>query len=172
MTYSLGPLPDDPTHERVLIDVTDNPNGKGNQVMFCLDVVTVPDEGVQIRCDGPAWFLNQCRHHWPGEWPEVTYRGASSTADEQRQRREAEKAAGTYRPTLRELAWQEESAARRRKRNAKWMQQHRAANISKPALTPCAHCGEHFQPQRSTARFCSTRCRVAAHRHPRRSEPG
>lgn len=29
---------------------------------------------------------------------------------------------------------------------------------------PCAHCGETFLPQRSTAQFCSTRCRVAAHR--------
>ena len=29
----------------------------------------------------------------------------------------------------------------------------------------CAHCGLPFLNQRSTARFCSTRCRVAHHRH-------
>lgn len=28
----------------------------------------------------------------------------------------------------------------------------------------CEHCGEMFTPTRSDARFCSTRCRVAAHR--------
>jgi hypothetical protein len=27
----------------------------------------------------------------------------------------------------------------------------------------CAECGERFTPQRSTARYCSARCRVAAH---------
>jgi hypothetical protein len=29
---------------------------------------------------------------------------------------------------------------------------------------PCAHCGDPFKPQRTTGRYCSTRCRVAAHR--------
>jgi hypothetical protein len=29
---------------------------------------------------------------------------------------------------------------------------------------PCQHCGERFVPTRSDARYCSTRCRVAAHR--------
>jgi hypothetical protein len=29
----------------------------------------------------------------------------------------------------------------------------------------CAHCGEPFRPQRSSARYCSVRCRVAAHRN-------
>jgi hypothetical protein len=28
----------------------------------------------------------------------------------------------------------------------------------------CTHCGESFHPKRSSARYCSTRCRVAAHR--------
>lgn len=29
---------------------------------------------------------------------------------------------------------------------------------------PCAHCGEDFTPKRSDARYCSGKCRVAAHR--------
>ena len=29
---------------------------------------------------------------------------------------------------------------------------------------PCAHCGELFTPKRSTAKFCSSSCRVAVHR--------
>jgi hypothetical protein len=28
----------------------------------------------------------------------------------------------------------------------------------------CAHCGESFQPARADARYCSTACRVGAHR--------
>ena len=28
----------------------------------------------------------------------------------------------------------------------------------------CDHCGEHFERKRQTKQFCSTRCRVAAHR--------
>jgi hypothetical protein len=32
----------------------------------------------------------------------------------------------------------------------------------------CAECGERFTPIRSTARFCSTRCRMAAHRADKR----
>ena len=28
----------------------------------------------------------------------------------------------------------------------------------------CAHCGKRIKPKRSTARYCSTRCRVAANR--------
>jgi hypothetical protein len=28
----------------------------------------------------------------------------------------------------------------------------------------CAHCGEPFRPARSSGRYCSARCRVAAHR--------
>ena len=32
------------------------------------------------------------------------------------------------------------------------------------AVGACAFCGTSFAPQRSTARFCSSRCRTAAHR--------
>jgi hypothetical protein len=38
-----------------------------------------------------------------------------------------------------------------------------AARVPKKPIR-CAECSERFMPQRSTARFCSTRCRVAAHR--------
>jgi hypothetical protein len=33
-----------------------------------------------------------------------------------------------------------------------------------PVRAPCRHCGTPFLRQRTTARYCSTRCRVAAHR--------
>ena len=33
-----------------------------------------------------------------------------------------------------------------------------------PAKYACARCGAEFRPRRTTARYCSTRCRVAAHR--------
>jgi len=50
--------------------------------------------------------------------------------------------------------------ARRQALQAAW----RAANIPKAAEVSCDYCGTTFQPKRSTAKFCSTRCRVAANR--------
>jgi hypothetical protein len=41
---------------------------------------------------------------------------------------------------------------------------YRARNRKKSEPTACAHCGEQFTPKRSDARYCSARCRVAAHR--------
>jgi hypothetical protein len=31
-------------------------------------------------------------------------------------------------------------------------------------MTACSHCGTEFRPQRRSARFCGSTCRVAAHR--------
>jgi hypothetical protein len=39
-------------------------------------------------------------------------------------------------------------------------------------LRSCAHCGNNFIPKRTTAEFCSTRCRVAAHRQKRSASNG
>jgi hypothetical protein len=33
-----------------------------------------------------------------------------------------------------------------------------------PVKRACEHCGAEFEPQRTTARFCSTKCRVYAAR--------
>jgi hypothetical protein len=33
-----------------------------------------------------------------------------------------------------------------------------------PVKRACEHCGEKFRPQRTTARFCSAKCRVYAAR--------
>ena len=46
---------------------------------------------------------------------------------------------------------------------AKAKRKQRAAVAPDPS-TVCEHCGESFIRKRSTARYCSTRCRVAAHR--------
>ena len=167
MTYSLGLLPDDPTQERILLDVIHNPYGWAEQVMFCVDVATVTP-GTDVCCDGSGWFYQHCANdmfgRWPGEWPKVTYRGASSTTEERQERIKAEKANGTYRPTLRELLWTEERQSKRRSRNAEWMRKQRAANRQQPQPIACAQCSTEFTPKRSTAQFCSTKCRVAAHR--------
>jgi hypothetical protein len=55
MTYTLGVLPDDPSRERIVIDVMANPAGFGSQVGFCLDVVKV-DLGTEMRCDGDSYL--------------------------------------------------------------------------------------------------------------------
>ena len=33
-----------------------------------------------------------------------------------------------------------------------------------PVTATCQHCGDSFNPKRRDARYCSTRCRTAAHR--------
>ena len=50
----------------------------------------------------------------------------------------------------------------RRYRTRRGREQYRQAHPAKPAN--CGHCQASFTPLRSTARYCSTRCRVAAHR--------
>ena len=51
---------------------------------------------------------------------------------------------------------QQQAALEKRKQQRREAAAHR--------LSTCEHCGASFTPQRSTARFCSSRCRTAAHR--------
>lgn len=51
------------------------------------------------------------------------------------------------------------------KQRARWaVQKRRQRAVTAPAAISCAHCGTTFTPKRSTAQFCGTACRVAAHR--------
>ena len=170
MTYTLGPLPDDPSQERILLEVIRNPRGRHETVKYCIDVATVTP-GTEVRCDGEAWSLSLAASTAPvldryGVWPQVDYRGTSSSTAEQRERRKAAKADGTYLPRLGELLAMEQSANHRRQRKAEWMRKHRQQQQRdiEPVQCICTHCGETFTPKRSTAKTCSTRCRVAAHR--------
>jgi len=45
-----------------------------------------------------------------------------------------------------------------------WKRYKRRQRNHQPKPVACAHCGEEFTPKRSTATFCSAKCRVAAHR--------
>ena len=47
--------------------------------------------------------------------------------------------------------------AARRRRRAK-------GEVTTPGVKACEVCGSPFNPERSTAKFCSTKCRVAAYR--------
>ena len=42
--------------------------------------------------------------------------------------------------------------------------QRERRNADKPTEATCYHCGDTFKPQRSTARYCSPKCRVYANR--------
>ncbi len=44
--------------------------------------------------------------------------------------------------------------------NRKQMRLRRAAKPKEPITKKCAQCGERFEAKRSTALFCSTKCRV------------
>ncbi|MBC1261542.1 hypothetical protein FQK07_09720 [Synechococcus sp. BSF8S] len=48
--------------------------------------------------------------------------------------------------------------------NRQRVARHRAKHRQEKQPITCEHCGTSFTPKRSTAQFCSTRCRVAASR--------
>lgn len=52
----------------------------------------------------------------------------------------------------------------KRARRASQVRQTRPSRAKEQQPTTCATCGDEFTPKRKTARFCSTKCRVAAHR--------
>jgi hypothetical protein len=52
----------------------------------------------------------------------------------------------------------------RRQRQQERRQAQRAAREADRKPVPCAQCGGTFLPERLTARFCSVKCRVRAHR--------
>lgn len=43
--------------------------------------------------------------------------------------------------------------------------------VLQPVARTCRHCGEPFTPARTTAQFCSARCRVAHHRREKATKP-
>ena len=64
-----------------------------------------------------------------------------------------------------ETAWDSDCVVCRDARlNRERVARYRERNPRQPLQVNCAHCGETFTPQRSTATFCTAKCRVAAHR--------
>ena len=68
-------------------------------------------------------------------------------------------------------SWQADHCQRclreiKRASNRKSAKTYRINNgmVKTPLFVDCAHCGERFAPKRSTATFCTAKCRVAAHR--------
>lgn len=67
--------------------------------------------------------------------------------------------------TATESAWGSDCRGCRNARlNRERVARHRALHRTTPDRIACGHCGAMFQPARSTARFCSGKCRAAAHR--------
>jgi hypothetical protein len=58
----------------------------------------------------------------------------------------------------------EQAALVRRARLAKYAATDGAARAAARSGRSCERCGEPIEAERSTRRFCSVRCRVAAHR--------
>jgi hypothetical protein len=80
-------------------------------------------------------------------------------------------------PTCRQQRQAEANRAnqRRRRQREKVRRRLAAGHLKKAgpyfvvgAAVTCAHCGAPFRPARSSGRYCSPRCRVAAHRETRR----
>jgi hypothetical protein len=53
--------------------------------------------------------------------------------------------------------------ARKASRQSSWLHRRKSGQV-KAGVAECQHCGKLFDQVRSTAKFCSSRCRVAAHR--------
>ena len=49
-------------------------------------------------------------------------------------------------------------------RNAAKRRRRAKGEVTTPSVKACVVCGTDFEPKRSTAKFCSTKCRVSAHR--------
>ncbi|QNJ17662.1 hypothetical protein SynA1840_02130 [Synechococcus sp. A18-40] len=76
-----------------------------------------------------------------------------------------------HRPSLNKVITCPEDQRLERKREMARLaaRRRRRANgeVTTPAFKKCEVCGNEFEPKRSTARFCSTKCRVATHRSAR-----
>ena len=145
---SLGLLPDDPTKERLLIGISEG--GSIGGVHFCIDSEVVDAGTTPVLCDsvfGPLYSDANFR---------AAYDFKRSTAVEQEPR-----------PTLQELLVWERRYNERNDYRRDWMRRHRAERRTRPSVRKCPQCGKEFQPKRSDARFCSTTCRVKAHRQSR-----
>jgi hypothetical protein len=59
----------------------------------------------------------------------------------------------------------------RRCLRARWRRRWRRSRAKVPDDLRCGRCGGSFTPTRSDARYCSLRCRVAAHRARRKEAP-
>ena len=139
--YEFPTLIDDPTKKRIIVEVTENPAGIYSQILFCIDTEVVDVNTDSIAIDDETIFGNYLfLHPIAGLKRKLIYSELPSMA------------------TL------ESNEIKRKERNEYqklWIRKKRKKHI-KPVM--CKQCDQFFLPKRSTAVFCSSKCRLQCHR--------
>ncbi len=140
--YYFKPLVDDPTKRRIIVEVTPNPAGMYSQVLNCIHTEVVDiNESSSIaldRQDGHS-FWNFCPTSAGLSWEPVY----------------------TDLPNLDQVFKNEAKHKERNEYQKLWIRKKREKHI-KPVM--CKQCDQFFLPKRSTATFCSSKCRLQCHR--------
>ena len=141
--YYFKPLVDDPTKRRIIVEITPNPAGMYSQVLNCIHTEVVDiNESSSIaldRQDGHSFWLHRPTTSAGLSWEPVY----------------------TDLPNLRQVFKDEVKHKERNEYQKLWIRKKREKH-TKPVM--CKECDQFFLPKRSTATFCSSRCRLRCHR--------
>ena len=139
--YEFPTLIDDPTKKRIIVEVTENPAGIYSQILFCIDTEVVDVNTDSIAVDDDTIFgMFIWRNPIAGLKRKLIYSELPS------------------------MARLESNEIKRKERNEYqklWIRKKRKKHI-KPVM--CKQCDQFFLPKRSTAIFCSSKCRLQCHR--------
>ncbi len=139
--FEFPTLIDDPTKKRIIVEVTENPAGLFSQILFCIDTEVVDVNTDSIAVDDDTIFGNYMfLHPIAGLKRKLIYSELPSMA--RLERNEIERKA-------------------RNEYQKQWIRKKREKHI-KPVM--CKQCDQFFLPKRSTAVFCSSKCRLQCHR--------
>ena len=139
--YEFPTLIDDPTKKRIIVEVTENPAGLFSQILFCIDTEVVDVNTDSIAVDDETIFGNYMfLHPIAGLKRKLIY---------------------SELPNFANLLADEVKRIERNEYQKLWIRKKREKHI-KPVM--CKQCDQFFLPKRSTAVFCSSKCRLQCHR--------
>ena len=142
--YELPVLIDDPTKKRIITEVTENPAGVYSQILFCFDTEVVEASSRSIAADDNTFF-RACN---------LQNLGLQDAGLKRFQ-------VFSQIPSLRTVLTNERKQKERNEYQKQWIRKKRKKHI-KPVM--CKQCDQFFLPKRSTAVFCSAKCRLQCHR--------
>ena len=142
--YELPVLIDDPTKKRIITEVTENPAGVYSQILFCFDTEVVEASSRSIAADDDTYF-RCCDLQMIGLQDAGLKRFTVYSQI----------------PSLGTVLTNERKQKERNEYQKQWIRKKRKKHI-KPVM--CKQCDQFFVPKRSTAVFCSSKCRLQCHR--------
>ncbi len=139
--FEFPTLIDDPTKKRIIVEVTENPAGLFSQILFCIDTEVVDVNTDSIAVDDETIFGNYMfLHPIAGLKRKLIY---------------------SELPNFAHLLADEVKRIEKNEYQKLWIRKKRKKHI-KPVM--CKQCDQFFLPKRSTAVFCSSKCRLQCHR--------